>query len=196
MKQLNLSDRAKELRLQNGLSQEVVADESGLSLRTIQRIENNETVPRGDTLNRLAKALNTTSDQLIDSVVLEDLKYKNLMSISVLSFLFFPLLGILIPLLLWRYKKNKIKGVHELGKAILNFEITWSLVLFLYYYFLFSGLYFKYVDYYIDSPYFFTKTLIPVFIMYGYNFIIVILNIFKVSNGKTHKYIPAIKFLK
>ena len=35
--------RIKELRKQKGMSQEFLAEESGLSLRTIQRIENGET---------------------------------------------------------------------------------------------------------------------------------------------------------
>ena len=42
-----LSKRLKELRNQRGLSQELLAEDSGLSLRTIQRIENSETKPTG-----------------------------------------------------------------------------------------------------------------------------------------------------
>ena len=45
-----LGKRLKELRNRKGLSQEQLAEDSCLSLRTIQRIEKNETVPRGDTL--------------------------------------------------------------------------------------------------------------------------------------------------
>jgi thiol-disulfide isomerase/thioredoxin len=57
MNNLNLAQRVKDLRNRKGISQEILAKESGLSLRTIQRIENNETVPRGDTLKRLSIAL-------------------------------------------------------------------------------------------------------------------------------------------
>ena len=196
MTRLNLSERVKELRKQKGISQEVLADESGLSLRTIQRIENNESVPRGDTLNRLALALNTTSDKIIDSIVIEDNKFKKMMCLSVFSFLFFPLLGIIIPLILWIYKKDKIIGANELGKAILNFEITWSILLFSYYYFLFSGMYFTYVDYYIDNSFFFLKASIPIIVLYTYNIIVAIINTIKVSKKKDAKYIPSINFLK
>jgi transcriptional regulator with XRE-family HTH domain len=52
MNHLNLAERVKELRNRKGISQELLAEQSGLSLRTIQRIENNETVPRGETLKR------------------------------------------------------------------------------------------------------------------------------------------------
>jgi transcriptional regulator with XRE-family HTH domain len=64
---LNLSQRVKGLRNQTGMTQESLAENSGLSLRTIQRIENNETSPRGDSLKRLAIALNTSPDELLQA---------------------------------------------------------------------------------------------------------------------------------
>ncbi len=42
MKNSKLSERITELRNRKGFSQEVLAEESGLSLRTIQRIENED----------------------------------------------------------------------------------------------------------------------------------------------------------
>ncbi len=140
MNDLNLSQRVKDLRNQRGMTQELLAENSGLSLRTIQRIENNETVPRGDSLKRLAFALNTTPDEIIDWKMQEDKGYLTLMSLSALGFLFFPILGIIIPLIFWVLKKDKLKNVNELGKSILNFEITWSVLFFLYFILLFSGL--------------------------------------------------------
>ena len=58
MNKNHLAKRLKELRNQRGMSQEVLADESGLSMRTIQRIENGETNPTGESLKRLSNALN------------------------------------------------------------------------------------------------------------------------------------------
>jgi transcriptional regulator with XRE-family HTH domain len=46
--------KVKDLRTKQGLSQEELAEKTGLSLRTIQRIENGESIPRGDTLKRLS----------------------------------------------------------------------------------------------------------------------------------------------
>jgi transcriptional regulator with XRE-family HTH domain len=42
MENLELQKRVKDLRIKQGLSQEELADKTGLSLRTIQRIENRE----------------------------------------------------------------------------------------------------------------------------------------------------------
>ena len=41
----DLAKRVKELRKRNGITQELLAENSGLSLRTVQRIENGETQP-------------------------------------------------------------------------------------------------------------------------------------------------------
>jgi len=57
MKSTALANKVKELRTSKGLSQEELAVRSQLSLRTVQRIEGNETEPRGDTLKRLSTAL-------------------------------------------------------------------------------------------------------------------------------------------
>ena len=47
----------KDLRIEKGYSQEGLSTASGVSLRTIQRIESGETVPRPQTLQTLASAL-------------------------------------------------------------------------------------------------------------------------------------------
>ena len=88
-----LSKRLKELRNQRGLSQELLAEDSGLSLRTIQRIENSETKPTGETLKRIANALNVNPDELIDWSIKEDHKFLIFMNLSALTFIFFPVLG-------------------------------------------------------------------------------------------------------
>ncbi len=64
---MNSQTKIKELREQNGLSQEELSETSGISLRTIQRIENGESVPRGSTLKTIATSLNVSSDLLINA---------------------------------------------------------------------------------------------------------------------------------
>ena len=198
MNHLNLSERVKELRNKKGISQEILARESGLSIRTIQRIEKNESVPRGDTLNRLAMALDTSSDKIIDNVIFEDKKYLIIMNLSTLGILFFPFFGILFPLFLWNYKKSKIKGVNQLGKSIINFEIIWLILLFSYYGLLFSGLYIKYADF--SSAHNLTiynlKVITPVLILYLFTVIIIIINTLRISKGQSTNYILSYPFLK
>ncbi len=195
MSNLNLAERLKELRSRKGISQELLAEESGLSLRTIQRIENNETVPRGDTLKRLAIALDTSPDEIVDWKVQEDQNYLTIMSMSALSFLFFPILGIIIPLTMWIFKKDKIKDVNELGKSILNFQISWTLLLFLYYILMFTGIFGRMFGG-VVSPFRVMSLFIPLIILYGYNVIIIVFNSVRVYNKKTFKYLPALRILR
>lgn len=119
-----LATRLKELRNQRGMSQEALADESGLSLRTIQRIENGSTNPTGDSLKRLSNALRVNPDELVDWAIKEDKSYLIFLNLSTLTYLFFPMLGILVPYILWTSKKGKIKNINKLGKDLINFEIT------------------------------------------------------------------------
>ena len=66
MENERLAQGVKELRKRKGLSQEELAKNSGLSLRTIQRVENGETDPTGETLRRISAVLDLTPNELID----------------------------------------------------------------------------------------------------------------------------------
>ncbi len=67
MKTKDLARKLKKLRATRGMSQEYLADESRVSLRTIQRIENNESEPTGETIKRIANALDVELTELIGS---------------------------------------------------------------------------------------------------------------------------------
>lgn len=101
MKNKVLAIRIKDLRNRNGFSQEELAEKTGLSLRTIQRIENGETEPRGDSLKRIATTFGVTPDEITDWQVIEDKNVLTMLNLSQLGFLAFPLLGIIIPLAIW-----------------------------------------------------------------------------------------------
>ena len=49
----------KELRIKKGMTQQQLADESGITLRTIQRIENGDVKPSLHSLNTLGRVLET-----------------------------------------------------------------------------------------------------------------------------------------
>lgn len=185
-----LAIRLKELRHQKGMSQEALADESGLSLRTIQRIENGDTNPTGESLKRLSNALNVNPDELIDWTIKEDKRYLIFLNLSALTFLFFPILGILVPFILWSSRKDKIKKINKLGRDVINFEITWTILLF----FIPFSLYLLSKIGFLES-----LTLSKIFtvtgFMYFINLIYVLLNTLRISNEKDVMYYPKIKFL-
>ncbi|MEQ8240111.1 MAG: helix-turn-helix domain-containing protein [Cyclobacteriaceae bacterium] len=181
-----LAMRINEIRSQKGFSQDTLAELSGLNLRTIQRIEKGETTPRGDSLQRLSKALGTSPEELIDCIVKEDKSVLYLLNLSQLSFLAFPLLGIFIPMAIWILQKDKVSSVTKIGKSILNFQLTWTLV-----FLIFSG-----PVLYLKAP------IMPaaVFVvgtgfLYAYNLMIIVTNALFISRKKQSFYEPSIKFL-
>ena len=62
---MKFSERLKELREENNMTQEQLAKVSGVSSRTIQRYECGTSRPRLDAAEKLAKALNISVDQLL-----------------------------------------------------------------------------------------------------------------------------------
>jgi uncharacterized Tic20 family protein/DNA-binding XRE family transcriptional regulator len=191
MSKSELSKRVKELRSRKGLSQEQLAEISGLSLRTIQRIENGETEPRGETLKRLMSALDAAPDDLMDWSIVEDKGFLTAVNLSALGFFVFPLLGILIPLIMWISKKDKLKDINKTGKEILNFQITWNLLVFLTYIF-FVGQVFL-MRSLIRNPFLLVGI---IGFLYVYNFVLIIINTVRIYNGNEIKYYPKIRFLR
>ncbi|WBL27185.1 helix-turn-helix domain-containing protein [Zunongwangia sp. HGR-M22] len=57
MENQNLSSHIKNFRIQKGFSQEALAEHSGLSVRTIQRMEKNDSMPNADSLKKVAEVL-------------------------------------------------------------------------------------------------------------------------------------------
>jgi uncharacterized Tic20 family protein len=191
MSKSELSKRVKELRSRKGLSQEQLAENSGLSLRTIQRIENGETEPRGDTLKRLMNALDAAPDDLMDWSIAEDKGFLTAVNLSALGFFVFPLLGILIPLIMWISKKDKLKDINKTGKEILNFQITWNLLVFLTYIFFMGGIFLTHSL--MRSPFILVGI---IGFLYVYNFVLIIINTVRIHNGNEIKYFPKIRFLR
>jgi transcriptional regulator with XRE-family HTH domain len=200
MKNKFLAQRVKELRKRKGLSQEDLSENSGVSLRTIQRIENAETEPTGETLKRISNALNVVPEELIDWTIIEDRGYLKAMNLSALTFILFPLLGILVPLIMWVSKKDKLKDVNKVGKKVINFQITWTLILF-------AGLILNVlvltsrinstgdisVDYFISSQKF---NLIFITIMYVLNIVFTIFNTYRIQKIQNVFYQPKINFVQ
>ena len=201
MKKGILGKRVKELRLSNGFSQEFLAEESQLNLRTIQRIESGTTVPRGDTLSRLASALKINPDELLDWSKIEDKGQLLLINLSGLSIILNPFVGIIIPLAIWISKRDKIKHADDQGKALLNFQITWMLfismfiILYVIYAVTFFGMDAKgVID--PDSPTAALVFMVALGFYYIYSITVILLNTIRIQKDLPPKYKPSIKLIR
>jgi transcriptional regulator with XRE-family HTH domain len=203
MMEKNLAQAIKTLRNRKSYSQEELSAKSGLSLRTIQRIENGETEPRGDSLRKLAAAFDMSLDEINDLIMDEDKGFLISLNLSALSFLIFPPTGIVLPLIIWFSKKGKVKGLNSLAKKMLNFQITWNIALFLIIVYIFLYGLFKQMgilnDGYVSVSYFYTmaiSTSLITAVLYVYNLALIIANSIRINKGKTAFYFPSIPFLK
>jgi len=190
--------KIRALRNQKGISQETLAEKAQLSLRTIQRIETGETEPRGDTFNRLAAALEVDIEELIDEPAERPRSFLALLNLSGLCFLIIPVLGILVPLIVWILQRDKLEQADETGKKILNFQITWSILRFMIIGVIFkvSAVQLTSPAMLISSPAHFNSGMLALFAAYGFNAFLIIYNTLRSLNDKAVVYQPAFRLIK
>ncbi|MBU3010081.1 helix-turn-helix domain-containing protein [Polaribacter vadi] len=114
-----------EHREKLNLTQEELATKSGVSVRTIQRIESG-VKPKGYTLESISKALGINKEDLLkenkesEKINKQLTKYINLSSIILLIV---PFGSIIMPLIFMRWKKE----INTVTKQIVSIQILWTL---------------------------------------------------------------------
>jgi len=124
----------KKLRESRGLTQQHLANLSGISLRTIQRLEANNKKPKGHTLTELAKVFDMSPLEFEEQYSSKeeqnetDITSIRFINLSILSFLGIPFGNVIFPMFLWRkYKESKF--VSKIAKRIINVQIIFSIIL-------------------------------------------------------------------
>jgi transcriptional regulator with XRE-family HTH domain len=129
----------KNIREKQNLTQEELSDRSGISVRTIQRIEAG-TNPKGHTLKILAKTLAIEEKELLgqksenpeeevrptinEKPLLLNYSLIKLINLSSLLFAIIPPLNILIPLIIIAITKQK----NPITKQIVSVQIMWTTI--------------------------------------------------------------------
>lgn len=179
-----IGKKIREVRKKKGLSQEELAESAKINLRTIQRIENNESEPRGKTLNLICEVLEINAEDILDYGKQLDKSYLTIFHLSVIVFLAIPVGNIIVPLILWMNKKDKIVGLKEIGANLLNYQIVWSIITFI----SIIGFVFSKIMHYGYYP-----ILSYIFIgLYALNIILPITFAIKINKGKPKNLYPNI----
>ena len=113
-----------EHRERRNLTQEELSKKSGISVRTIQRVESGKE-PKGYTLKALARSLNINERELIENKVPNEepnSKLVNLINLSSLVVVFIPIASFVLPLIITLIKKQ----FNSLTKQIITIQILWS----------------------------------------------------------------------
>lgn len=134
--------KLKIVREQKNLTQEELSEKSGISVRTIQRIESG-IAPKAHTLKALSKTLEILETELTgkteENRVVEkpeelivksqteigiDFQKIKLINLSSILFVMLPPLNILVPLLLFYALKQK----NHLTRQIISLQIIWTIL--------------------------------------------------------------------
>jgi transcriptional regulator with XRE-family HTH domain len=122
----SIGQKIFEIRKRKGLSQEALSDLARINLRTLQRIEKGETEPLGNTLQSICKVLDINVEDLLDYGKIEDKNFLAFFYASVMSFLIIPLGNLLVPMILWVIKRNKVIGLNRKGISLFKFQLIWT----------------------------------------------------------------------
>ena len=115
MKQPELGKIITELRKKKGLTQEELASKCYINVRSIQRIEAGEVIPRFSTLNILSEVLEFEFNKVNNRD----------QSLWIIFLHLTNIIPIIIPaLLIWTWKKNEIPNLKNHGINVLNHQIT------------------------------------------------------------------------
>jgi len=169
MNQPELGLTILKFRKEKGLTQEELAEQAKLNVRTIQRLESGEVMPQPHTLRVLSEILGYNFTVHANQ---NDRIWILIMHISNFIPLIFPALFI------WIWKKDEIVDIQNHGTDILNFQITMFLALF------FSGFLILII---IGFP-------LLIFLAFYISYI-TLLNTVKVATGKSYRYPLTIKFI-
>jgi transcriptional regulator with XRE-family HTH domain len=168
----------RELRIKKGMTQEELANKTEVSARTIQRIENGEVDPRAYTLQMIAKALEVDYNLFVGNEPDEEREIQQANSNNWLGLLHFSgIIPLIFPtVIIWNYKKDKIKGMSEHYRDVISFQLKiWVAIL--------------------GTSWIFWKTgqPIPLVLVFLANCIFSIFNTIKVVSGDSYKNFSVLK---
>lgn len=188
MEKTEIAGRLISLRKQKGLSQEQLSNQSGVALRTIQRIEAGQVSSHPQTLTLLAGALGVDIEQFtvsenVGKSIIDQSKRNWLLVLHLAPIIgsFFPTGSLVVPLAIWLYKRHDDAEFDSHGKAVINFQIS-MLILFV-----------------IALIMVFVFTPIGIFLIFTsiiYNVAVVLYNCYRVSKGTPYKYPFSVPFFK
>ncbi len=136
-----------DARKKKGLTQEELAHLTNITVRTIQRIESGETTPRSYTLKAIAAALDTTFEEQhatetdqpepatanIDAPAVntrEDTQdFLQMLCLSCFSYLVLPFIHFLIPIYLFKKRKEQNPQVVAYVREVIKIQVFWVVAL-------------------------------------------------------------------
>jgi len=128
---LKLGEQIASYRKKHGYSQEELSQFSGISLRTIQRVEKGTVYPRGYTLRTLAKSLEIELSHLkTEEIPLNSEVAKKARTLNALGLLviLFPVVSTLVQVTYWIKNKHYLSS-HLPSRKVISFQLLWVIAI-------------------------------------------------------------------
>lgn len=128
---LEFGKQIAQRRQKLGYSQEELSHISGVSLRTIQRIEKQSVQPRGYTRRVLAESLQMEHSTLSEdpsSKASEAMVQTRTLNTLGLLVILLPLISCFIQIMFWKKNQSILKS-HPSAKKIVSFQMVWIIIL-------------------------------------------------------------------
>jgi transcriptional regulator with XRE-family HTH domain len=140
---MTLHEQLAAARKKKGLTQEELAERSKVTVRTIQRLESGESVPRAFTLRAIAAALDTPFESLhagtgpaavskegeepvpVAAHPSDAVHFLQTLCLSCFSFLVLPFVHFLVPLFLLRRRADLLPEVVRPARQLVRGQILW-----------------------------------------------------------------------
>jgi transcriptional regulator with XRE-family HTH domain len=138
---MDLHQKIVTARNQLGLTQEELAAAANVTVRTIQRIESGDSIPRKYTLKLIASALQIPFDELnatnnsVENAPATtpqskedqeaDIDFLRLLCLSCFSYVLIPYIHFLIPSYLLKKRSEKSPVVVRFGRKLIQTQIYW-----------------------------------------------------------------------
>lgn len=143
---MSLGNKVVSARKTKGLTQEQLAERASVTVRTIQRIESDDSIPRDYTLKAIAAALSMPLEEFISvrsclnkvctshlpvqegrpAEPQETRHFLQLLNLSAFSYLVVPFVHFLIPIFLLKKRKEKDNALQTTGQRIIRQQIYWT----------------------------------------------------------------------
>ncbi len=130
---MKFSDKIQQLRDAQKMSQEELSEASGISTRTIQRVEKGEVSPRPYTARKLLEALNTSLEALNANTYssantpLEESTSLNRFILSNFLIFLLPIVSLIFLVAIWK-KRKWSNTANFICKKILSFQVIWTIL--------------------------------------------------------------------
>lgn len=190
---MSLSSRVSKERIRKGITQEELASLANVTVRTIQRIESGESIPRMFTVKAIANALEITYESLAQDLTSDqetgikpdettatvseaEQHFLQVFCLSCFSFLVIPYIHFLIPS--WYLKKNATLSipVKTFARKVIRQQTIWVIAFQL---LLLLTLVYNFIVSKYGSRHYLLSYLMIVLVMYFLNIILIIVNLVK-----------------